>query len=140
MNPLTVAIRAHGGDRIGLGHIRRCLSLAQALSRQGVAVKFITNKDKAVEDLVRENDFGVKQVESGTDFEQTQTAFEHWKASALLVDSYDIGADYLSRIRSHVGLLIAIDDLGNRTLPVDIVINGAAYAPQLHYEAGVLLL
>src|SRR5712691_967886 len=108
MNPLTVAIRANGGELIGLGHIRRCLSLAKALSRQGATVVFVANDDKAVLNLVRDNGFEVTLVESKSDFEQTRDAIDRWKAFALVVDSYDIGANYLTCMREHVGLSIAI--------------------------------
>lgn len=134
MRPLTIAIRASGGEVIGLGHLRRCLSLAQALSRQGATVLFVTNDDQAVLGLIRDNGFEVTFVDSESDFEQTRDAIDRWRSSALVVDSYDISADYLTRMREHVGLLIAVDDVADRRLPVDMVINGAAYAPELAYE------
>src|SRR3984893_4770917 len=134
MRPLTIAIRASGGEVIGLGHLRRCLSLAQALSRQGATVLFVTNDEQAVFGLIRDSGFEATFVDSKTDFEQTRDAIDHWRASALVVDSYDINADYLTRMREHVGLLIVIDDIADRWLPVDMVINGAAYAPELAYE------
>src|SRR5713226_1739464 len=108
MNPLTVAIRANGGDVIGLGHIRRCLSLAQALSRQGATVLFITNANRTTLDLFRENGFDATAIDSETDFEQTCEAIGDRGASVLVVDSYDIDADYLSRVREHVRLMVAI--------------------------------
>jgi len=135
MNPLIVAIRANGGEVIGLGHLRRCLSLAQALSRQGATVLFVTNDEQAGLGLIRDNGFEVTIVDSKTDFEQTRDAIGRWKPFALVVDSYDISANYLTRMREHVRCLIAVDDVADRCLPVDIVINGGVYALSLAYEA-----
>lgn len=142
MRPVTVAIRANGGDVIGLGHIRRCLSLAQALSRQGAVVSFITFANATTLDLIRESGFNAIAVDSEHDLEQTRQAVRSLGASVLVLDSYDIDADYLACVRESVSLLVAVDDLGNRPLPVDIVINGAAYAGKLEYKAspGALLL
>lgn len=142
MSPLTVAIRANGGDVIGLGHIRRCLSLAQALSRQGALVSFITFANAATLDLISECGFNAIAVDSERDLEETRKAIRSLAASVLVVDSYDIDADYLACIREQVSLLVAVDDLANRPLPVDIVINGAAYAGELEYKVppGALLL
>jgi len=135
MNPLTVAIRANGGDVIGLGHIRRCLSLAQTLSGQGAQVLFVTNPDNVTLDLVAENGFKKASVDLAHDFEQTCAAIDHWRAAVLVVDSYDIKADYLTRIREHVRLVVAIDDLGDENRPVDLVVNGGASAAALSYSA-----
>ena len=93
MRPLTIAIRASGGEVIGLGHLRRCLSLAQALSRQGATVLFVTNDEQAVFGLIRDNGFEATFVDSKSDFEQTRDAIDRWSASALVVDSYDISTD-----------------------------------------------
>src|SRR5438105_1050019 len=134
MNPLTIAIRANGGDRIGLGHIRRCLSLAQALSRQGAVVQFITNADKSTAELVQENGFDVTSIDPAADFNETRAALKCCGATALVVDSYEIKAGYLSDIRGHVDLLIAIDDIADRRLSVDMVINCNIYGPDLAYD------
>jgi UDP-2,4-diacetamido-2,4,6-trideoxy-beta-L-altropyranose hydrolase len=134
MNPLTVAIRANGGDVVGLGHIRRCLSLGQALSRRGATVRFISNSDKAALALIAQHGFDMTPVDLENDVAQTCAALDHYRASALVVDSYEIGANYLVAMRKHVNLLAAIDDIADRHLPVDIIINGAIYAPELVYD------
>ena len=135
MSPLTVAIRANGGEVIGLGHIRRCLTLAEALARQGATVHFITNDNQAALDTVRTIGFDATPVNLEKDFEQTRDAVGRLQANVLVVDSYDIDADYLTRIRDPRNILVAIDDNADRPLPVDVVINGAAYAPDLSYDA-----
>ena len=134
MSPLSVAIRANGGETIGLGHIRRCLTLAEALSQQGATVNFITNDNQAALDTVRTIGFAAIPVDPEKDFEQTRDAIRHLQANVVVVDSYDIDTDYLTRIRDPRNILVAIDDNADRRLPVDVVINGNAYAPLLMYE------
>ncbi len=134
MNPLTIAIRANGGDRIGLGHIRRCLSLAQAMSRQGAEVRFITNADQGTVEMIRRHGFDLAAIDPAADFEETRAAVHRFGAAALLVDSYDIDSNYLADMRAQVGLLVVIDDVADRRLPVDMVINGNIYGPDLAYD------
>lgn len=142
MSPLSVAIRANGGETIGLGHIRRCLTLAEALSQQGATVHFVINNNQAALDTVRTNGFDAIPVDPDNDFEQTRDAIRRLQANVLVIDSYDIDADYLTRIRDPRNILVAIDDNADRRLPVDVLINGNAYAPSLMYEVlpGTVLL
>lgn len=134
MSPLNVVIRANGGEAIGLGHIRRCLTLAEALAQQGATVHFVTNNNQAALDTVRTIGFDALPVDLERDFEQTSDAIRRLQANVLVVDSYDIDADYLTRIRDSRNILVAVDDNADRRLPVDVVINGNAYAPSLMYE------
>lgn len=134
MSPLTVAIRANGSDEIGLGHIRRCLTLSEALARQEATVHFVTNDNQAALETVKANGFHATPVEMEKDFEQTLETIRRLRANVLVVDSYDIDADYLSRIRDPRNILVAIDDNADRRLPVDVVINGNAYGPSLMYD------
>lgn len=134
MSPLNVVIRANGGEAIGLGHIRRCLTLADALAQQGATVHFVTNDNQAALDTVGTNGFDAIPVDLEKDFEQTSAALRLLQANVLVVDSYDIDAEYLTRIRDACNILVAIDDNADRRLPVDVVINGNAYAPSLMYE------
>ena len=135
MKPLTIAVRANGGSRIGLGHIRRCLSLAQALTRQGARVQFISNSDETTSELIQQNGFSVSSIDPVDDFDQTCNAITRMGAEALLVDSYEIGADYLRRMSEYVDLLIVIDDIADRRLPVDVVINSNIYGKDLAYDS-----
>ncbi len=134
MSPLNVVIRANGGEAIGLGHIRRCLTLAEALARQGATVHFLTNDNQAALDTVRTAGFDAIPVDLEKDFEETRDAIRSLQANVLVVDSYDIDTNYLTRIRDSHNILVAIDDNADRRLPVDVVINGNAYGPSLKYD------
>jgi hypothetical protein len=66
------------------------------------------------------------------DLRHTVGLATEWSADALVVDSYDAPADRLAGIG--VRVVAVIDDLGDRPLPVTIVVNGAAQAQDLRYR------
>lgn len=66
------------------------------------------------------------------DLRHTVGLATEWSADALVVDSYDAPADRLAGIG--VRVVAVIDDLGDRPLPVTIVVNGAAQAQDLCYR------
>lgn len=135
MTKTSVAVRTNGSSTIGLGHVRRCLSLGQALREKfGTTVTFILNEDSVTQELVRSKGFEAVSVTSSGDAEQTQHILKALAATALVTDSYELGTDYLSSMRGHVKLLVAIDDLA-KPLPVDVIVNGAANTSPTMYSA-----
>ena len=52
-------IRADGNEKIGMGHVMRCLTIAEALGRLGEEVLFLTADEKPVM-LIKERGFSVK--------------------------------------------------------------------------------
>lgn len=130
--------RVDANSRVGLGHLRRSLSLAQALSRQGFPVRFATFENPVSLELIRNASFEAEPLSgspawSDRDLRWTLELARRSGAAGLLVDSEEAGTDYLAGLR-RAGFLTAVrDDLGQRSLPVDLVINGNADAEQLPY-------
>lgn len=54
---LKVAIRADGGSKIGMGHITRCLALAEELKCEKCDITFITKNIEAVTKKLIEEKF-----------------------------------------------------------------------------------
>ena len=134
MSRLNIAIRASCGPASGLGHARRCLTLAQSLRRLDAAVHFILNDNSLMRKLVFALGFDSAIVRNGNDLRQTQDVLRRWNAAALVTDGYDIGPRYWGALRGHVRLMIAIDDLALTHLPVDVVVNSSPDAFRLEYS------
>jgi spore coat polysaccharide biosynthesis predicted glycosyltransferase SpsG len=60
---------------------------------------------------------------------------ERTGAEALVVDSYRATPDLLAGLRPSVGCLAVVDDLADRQLDADLVVNGAVGAAGLPYQA-----
>jgi spore coat polysaccharide biosynthesis predicted glycosyltransferase SpsG len=66
------------------------------------------------------------------DLRQTLGLAAQWSADALVIDSYDAPVECLAGIG--VRVVAVIDDLGDRPLPVTLVVNGAAQAHDIRYR------
>ncbi len=132
MDRIRIAIRTDCGGDAGLGHMRRCLSLAQSLVKLGADLRFFIHGDPIGLKMARGNGFDA-DADAGP--EQLVERIRLWGGTAVVTDSYDVGSSYWGAIRESGALLIAIDDLADRHLPVDMITNGLAHAPKLSYQA-----
>lgn len=133
-----VLFRVDAGRQHGLGHLQRCLSLAAALGRSGAPCTFMGPGETSIAERVEAAGFGVNpataDVGTPTDATDVTAVAEHNACGTIVVDSYGISTDYLVRLRSGGRFIVAIDDLAAISFPCQLVINGAAHAPRLHYR------
>jgi UDP-2,4-diacetamido-2,4,6-trideoxy-beta-L-altropyranose hydrolase len=112
--------------------------LAAALHRSGVQCVFLTNNDPNVQNRIDVSLFEactVDDVKSGSsgDLEKTLATVDKYECDNVVVDSYDVDADYLGRLREAGLFVVAIDDLACYPFPCQMVVNGNADAYQLSY-------
>lgn len=134
-------IRVDGNQNIGLGHVMRCLSIADALNKLGKKPVFVT-ADKLPETLIKSR--GYEFLTLNTDYRQMETELPIFtqllsrltidgKRVSILVDSYYATAQYLSELKN-MGRVIYLDDLCTQIYPADMVINYNCYADSAWYE------
>jgi spore coat polysaccharide biosynthesis predicted glycosyltransferase SpsG len=112
-----------GGRGIGLGHLRRTLALAAALREQGVAATFHIEGDAAARAIVEQDGHAARLVESLTPAAEEGLA----KSDFVVADAYTLTeADF--RALQSFGPLVVIDDLADRRITADVVINAGAGA------------
>lgn len=146
---IKVCISADGGKNIGLGHIMRCLSLAQAFRRNGNKVYFFSKLDEGIEKIKLEN-FDVirlpSQIEEKEGYSYGNPAhladeahemislMQKYHIDILVIDSYNVNKEYFSTLKPYVDKLVYIDDINISPYPVDIVVNGNITGEYLGYE------
>lgn len=143
-----IAIRVDASTTIGLGHVKRCLSLTEAFLQCGVEVIFVCRSlgvdvRKMVAsvgvELVelhtpRNNDFVVKKsqpkhalwacVPWELDVQETVAALSSWRPDWVLIDHYAFDADWHSACRNELKCRLAVvDDLGDRDLVAEVLID-----------------
>ena len=120
---MRVTFRVDASIRIGSGHVMRCLTLADALTKAGAECHFLCGEQAGdLLDIVRGNGHIVhvlsRHEDSGgggdwpADAERSYLVLDALRADWLVLDHYGLGEDWERKIRPAVGKLMVIDDIG----------------------------
>ncbi len=136
-----ILIRADGNSSIGVGHVMRCLSIADALKRKDKEVAFVT-ADDSMKSIIE--DRGFSSVALNSDYKNLETDFNNEqfiklsnKSDFILVDSYFVNEEYFANLYKDTlnKKIVYMDDLCEKAYPVDVVINYNVYANRDKYVA-----
>ncbi len=140
---MRILIRVDAGPVIGIGHVRRCLTLARVLVELESEVRFAarlpapTWQSQLAEfqgsavflgDAISQIDgpdscswLGMTEAE---DILQVIDGAGDFRPDVILVDHYAIGENWHKTAKLHYSCaILAIDDLGNRALSADLIID-----------------
>ena len=133
-------IRADASSQIGMGHLMRCLALAQAWQNQGDKVTFVTNcSSRILRERVRNDGPQIINLDHSYphhgDWEQTSRILETWPGAWVVLDGYHFDANYQRRIKNAGHPLLVIDDTAHHDCYIaDVVLNQNIKAEQLRYS------
>ncbi len=133
-----ILFRADGNLKIGIGHVMRCLSIADAFRRAGEECIFVL-ADISMRELIAARKYSMFILDSNyqrlnDEIKELKIIITKTKPDMVIVDSYFVSKSYLECLRRMVRL-IYIDDLAAFAYPVDILINYNAYALELNYKS-----
>lgn len=133
---MRIVIRADGNREIAMGHIMRCLSVADVMKTKAEVV-FVTAGGET-EELIRGR--GFRSVVLGTDYRDMESELPalssflaKYPAQLILADSYFVTGNYMEAL-AKLAKTAYIDDLGRPVYPVTALVNYNIYAPALPYE------
>lgn len=123
---------ANASATIGAGHVMRLLALAQACIAKGLKVSFASYEcPEYLLKILKQEGFAIIDVPK--DF--TLTHILSFEATVIVVDDYCLSDEQWRYLRSANALLVNIDDdLDNKQLLSDIIINPAASATASQYK------
>lgn len=135
-----ILFRTEAGPHVGLGHLQRCLSLAQGLAAVGAECRFLVNPDTSVLQRIRRFAFEASPAEfrkpwTAEDMEETADRAQAWGCSAVVVDSYSKEPEYLEGLRSKSLFSCSVEDLPYPPFACHAVINPAPNAQNLGYRS-----
>lgn len=140
-------IRADGNAEIGVGHVMRCLSIADALKEKNKEVVFAA-ADNNMKTVIESRGFSCIVLDSDyknmmSDFDKESLTELIVQSESIIVDSYYVSDEYFNRIRDarkdnqNNGdyKIFYIDDLCEKIYPVDVLINYNIYADAEKYKS-----
>lgn len=135
---LKIVFRVDGGSEIGMGHVMRCLALANSFSKN-INVSFIIKFQEKVINLLEERGYKIKILNSTIcykkEIKEVKNIMKSEKVDILITDAYHIDQNYLSEVKKNVKKLVSISLTDSFAYPSDIVVDGEIYATKLNYQS-----
>lgn len=135
-----ICFRVDGNSQIGMGHIMRCLSIADAASRMGERCVFILSYDDC-KGIVLSRGHEVNELNS--DYSKMEPgdilpALETYMPAIVFVDSYYVTPEYMKHTHDacdHIGCkLIYVDDRCCFPYSCDVLLNYNIFVKKANYE------
>lgn len=136
----TILFRVNAGSEYGLGHLMRCLALAQSLKKQNINSVFLVNHEALaicqqrrdwIGDIVTLSTNAVKSE----DLSCIGNLIKQRSLSTIVLDGYTFSTTYRKQLQKLGCLVISFDDTNEfGQLYADIIVNGANAALTLGYE------
>jgi len=140
-----IVIRCDGGRRVGLGHVVRCLALADELrEHHAVGITFAMLEDDVGIGMVKDAGYPVQQGPSAAhEACWLEDTIRLTKADTLIMDfRTDLSREHVERWRAAGLLIVTIDDPSDRRLASDLAfyppvpqverMDWAGFTGQLH--------
>lgn len=139
-------IRADGNEKIGAGHLMRCMTVAEELVKMpgGNEVCFVC-ADADSGNMAA--DAGFRTFVLDTDYRNMESELPLWErflgdcggwpdsaGNVILVDSYYVTERYLEELK-RFGSRALMDDMGDRAYPVDCIVNYNVFADPEKYRS-----
>ena len=143
---MNIAFRVDSSIQIGIGHVMRCLSLADQIKNKASNIFFVTRSlDGSMEQFISEKGYKVillpsndeiiigkknsfqsnefKEFDWLQDLNATKEAIEDKKIDWLIVDHYGIDYRWHKIIAKFTNKIMIIDDLANRKLHCNVLLD-----------------
>jgi len=133
---MKILFRTDAGTAMGLGHVMRCMALAEAALAAGHTAVFVMAPGaSAMEERLKAGHYGVSALVtkpgSSDDAAECIKIAKAEAADFIVVDGYHFSGAYQTSIRKGKIPLLFIDDYGHGSpYAADLILNQNSYAPQ----------
>jgi spore coat polysaccharide biosynthesis predicted glycosyltransferase SpsG len=129
----AIALRCEGSAAVGLGHVMRAMSLAEAARRRGAAPRFVMHSDGIANAIPASQGYPVDVIprDLAPDVEAAWLAPRLAPGAWIVVDGYGLGG-LVSPLRARGLRVCAIDDAPGGTAGMagaDLLVNPSVCAP-----------
>jgi len=135
---LNIAFRADASESIGIGHLIRCLALAEELKNKNHSCFFVTKiQNKDLIERIEKNHKHL-QINPNANLEQDNKELLNFsnqnKIDWIITDHYDINSEYIQKLKNKNYNVLSIDDNAIISYHSDIVLNQNIGAEKLKYS------
>ncbi|MCQ2517416.1 MAG: UDP-2,4-diacetamido-2,4,6-trideoxy-beta-L-altropyranose hydrolase [Lachnospiraceae bacterium] len=145
-----IVFRADGNSTLGLGHVMRCMTVAEAVRKAGDDACFVTCCPETFEIVFKKGFMAYSVGDSFTGLKPSKESLtaeipelreilKKVGAKVLVCDSYSASEDYFTGVNDLVKTAY-IDDFGDADFPVDFMINYNIFAKDTDYSGSYRLL
>lgn len=135
-----VLFRADGGASIGMGHLMRCLALAEMLQSEYAICFVVRSAEPATQELIQQQNFKLINLHAQSRQEELEAINQETAGAPglILLDGYHFTLAYERALIEAGHKVVSIDDLHQRAFCADAVVNHAggverkAYTTALH--------
>ncbi|MCU0842017.1 MAG: UDP-2,4-diacetamido-2,4,6-trideoxy-beta-L-altropyranose hydrolase [Thiobacillaceae bacterium] len=127
---MRALVRADASTSIGLGHVARCLALADVLRERGWTVAFACRSQPGdAGSLVRARGYPLISLpaEVASELEDAEACLALTAGTPdwdwLVQDHYGLGRDWQTRLRGRARRILVIDDLADRPHDCDLLLD-----------------
>ena len=145
---MSVVFRVDASINIGIGHVMRCLTLADEIKKTDSDILFICRELKGnLRRLINKRGFEVSLIHHNLegkknnkdfswlpDVNETIDIIRNINPTWLIIDHYGIDYRWHDKIRKHTNQIMVIDDLANRQMYCDLLLdNTIGRVPKDYY-------
>jgi len=136
----NIIFRCDASPHIGLGHLMRCLSLAEELTRRNNQCYFLskTTEKTLIQKILKTKSTYLHlalDLNICNDAKKIIELSAEKKINWTVIDHYDIDSDYLKSLKTKKLQILSIDDTAEIYYPSDIVVNQNIGAKKLNFSA-----
>ena len=139
---MNIFFRTDSSISIGTGHVMRCVTLADELTRRGSTVSFMCREGEgSLINLIEEKGYKVHRLLHDASLEEDRQVAqkillaERNKPDWLITDNYNIDISWETSLREYAKKIMVIDDLADKKHDCDILLNQNINATERDYEA-----
>jgi UDP-2,4-diacetamido-2,4,6-trideoxy-beta-L-altropyranose hydrolase len=130
LKKVQVFFRVDGDSQIGLGHLVRCIALAQMLKDEFKITFVCKTIPETIVNEIKQLGFNLSIIKSEGEFISSLLP-----ATIVVIDHYSLDSDYQKNIKNVGCKLVCIDDLHDKVFFADLIINHAPGITPAHYNA-----
>lgn len=129
---MRILICADAHPQVGTGHLRRMLTLGQALIEQRTQITVQTSS--LGESIAQASDLALHTIVAPCTPQAVIETLKHDRYDAVLLDNYQWDATSEVLLRAHVPFIAVVDDLADRPHDADLLLDQNAHHQTADYD------